>query len=174
MTSRRLVALLASLVVLSGSRARSAKADPAEPAPQAPTRSSELQPTNPMRLADAQATEPATPPLPPEPATQAAAGPPAATKALVVTALGYVEAHYAYNTNRPSNRITAYRGFDNRHNTFTLSNVALGGSAEYGPLSGRAILQIGATPSSYYAAEPMLSGGGAAGATGPEVWKYLH
>ena len=37
----------------------------------------------------------------------------------------YVETLYQWNFNRPSNRITNYRGFDNRHDTFTLANVAL-------------------------------------------------
>jgi hypothetical protein len=38
---------------------------------------------------------------------------------------GYVEALYQWNFNSPSNGITNYRGFDNRHNTFTVSNIAL-------------------------------------------------
>ena len=65
-----------------------------------------------------------------------------------MTPLGYVEVYYAYNFNRPSNGITNYRGFDNRHNTFSLSNAALGAEMESGPVGGKVILQIGSTPSS--------------------------
>ncbi len=93
---------------------------------------------------------------------------------LKVTPLGYIEALYAYNFNRPSNGITNYRGFDNRHNTFTLSNVALGANAEIGPVTARLILQYGSTPSTYYASEPGLSGSAGANASGPELWRYVQ
>jgi hypothetical protein len=93
---------------------------------------------------------------------------------LKLTPLGYVEGHYAYNFNRPSNGITNYRGFDNRHNTFTLANAALGANAEYGPVTTRIILQIGSTPSTYYAGEPSLPGTAGANASNAELWKYLQ
>lgn len=93
---------------------------------------------------------------------------------LKVTPTGYVEAFYAYNFNRPTNGITNYRGFDNRHNTFTLSNAALGAFWEAGPVGGKIMLQIGSTPSSYYSAEPNLSGAGGANATNAELWKYIQ
>src|SRR5687768_15261461 len=41
------------------------------------------------------------------------------------TASGYIEAFYQYNFNNPSNRLTNYRGFDNLHNTVSLSNAVL-------------------------------------------------
>ena len=97
--------------------------------------------------------------------------PPATLK---VTPLGYVEAHYAYNLNRPSNGITHYRGFDNRHNAFTLANAALGASAEYGPLAVRLIVQYGSTPSTYYLGEPALAGGPGTNASSAELWKFLQ
>src|SRR5687768_15129769 len=97
-----------------------------------------------------------------------------ATAPLKVTPTGYVEAFYAYNFNRPSNGITNYRGFDNRHNTFSLSNAALGAFWEAGPVGGKIMLQIGSTPSSYYSAEPNLSGSGGANASNAELWKYIQ
>jgi hypothetical protein len=91
-----------------------------------------------------------------------------------IAPLGYVEAYYAYNLNRPSNGITNFRGFDDRHNTFTLSNVALGANFEAGPVGGRLILQIGSTPSTYYMSEPHHAGANGASASGPESWKHLQ
>jgi len=93
---------------------------------------------------------------------------------LKVTPTGYIEAYYAWNFNRPVNNITNYRGFDSRHNTFTLSNAALGATFESGPVGGKLMLQVGSQPSTYYAAEPSLPGAGATNATGPELWKYLQ
>lgn len=93
---------------------------------------------------------------------------------LKVTPIGYVEAYYAWNFNRPPNDITNYRGFDNRHNSFTLQNVALGAVAERGPVGAKVMLQIGHMPTTYYASEPTLPGAGGANATGPELWKYLQ
>ncbi len=90
-----------------------------------------------------------------------------------ITPLGYVEANYSYNFGKPANGITNYRGFDNRHNTFTLSNVALGAAWESGAVSGRLVLQVGHTPSTYYLSEPSANGA-ASNATGPEFWKYLQ
>ncbi|MEO7113176.1 MAG: outer membrane beta-barrel protein, partial [Polyangiaceae bacterium] len=111
-------------------------------------------------------------PLPASPPPQPPAE--AAKPALSVTPVGYVEAYYAYNLNRPSNGITNYRGFDNRHNTFTLQNAALGANFEAGPVGGRLVLQVGAIPSTSYLSEPALSGTGSVNATGPELWKYLQ
>jgi hypothetical protein len=87
---------------------------------------------------------------------------------------GYVEAHYSYNFNRPSNGITDFRGFDNRHDTFTLANAVLGGTFDYESLSGRLALQIGHTPTTYYLAEPSSPGGSAAASTGADVFKYVQ
>lgn len=93
---------------------------------------------------------------------------------LKISPVGYVEGYYAYNFNRPSNGITNYRGFDNRHNTFSLTNAALGANWEAGPIGGRLTFQIGSTPSTYYLAEPALAGAGGANATSSELWKYLQ
>lgn len=91
-----------------------------------------------------------------------------------LTPIGYVEAYYAYNFNRPSNAITNYRGFDNRHATFSLSNAALGAQAGTGPVTTRLIFQVGSTPETYYGSEPGLAGAGGANATSAELWKYLQ
>ncbi len=132
----------------------------------------------------APSTPPVSTPTPaspaPAPASPVSASPapapasPAPAPAVTITPIGYVEAHYAYNLNRPSNGITHYRGFDNRHNTFTLANVALGATLEAGPVGAKLVLQAGSTPSTYYSGEPGLAGAAGANATGPELWKYLQ
>ncbi|MFO0589496.1 MAG: outer membrane beta-barrel protein [Polyangiaceae bacterium] len=94
--------------------------------------------------------------------------------ALPFTLSGYVEGFYSWNFNAPSNGITNYRGFDDRHNAFTLSNVALDALWDRDDLLGRLTLQIGSTPSTYYLGEPPLPGTGAASASGPDTWKYLQ
>lgn len=94
--------------------------------------------------------------------------------AFTLTPTGYVEAYYAYNFKRPSNGITNYRGFDNRHDTFSLSNAVLGANWEAGPVGGRLTFQVGSTPSSYYAGEPSLAGSAGANASNAEMWKYLQ
>ena len=87
---------------------------------------------------------------------------------------GYVEAGYQWNFNQPSNGVTAYRGFDTRHNTFTLSNVVLDASGSLGPVSARLALQVGHTPETYYLAEPSRRGAGGAGDSSLAVWKFIQ
>ncbi|MDC3961279.1 outer membrane beta-barrel protein [Polyangium jinanense] len=91
------------------------------------------------------------------------------------TPTGYVEGFFQYNLGAPSNGITHYRGFDNRHASFTLANVALGGDWERGAASARTVLQIGHTPNTYYLAEPSLPGAPGTSASNAETtWKYLQ
>ena len=139
------------LLVASPSLAR---ADDPAPAP-APAPTESALPTDPTPL------QPFPPPEPEAPAVR-------------VTPIGYIEAYYSWNFNRPVNNITNYRGFDNRHNTFTLSNAALGAAFESGPVGGKLMLQVGSQPSTYYGAEPVLPGASAANASGPELWKYIQ
>jgi hypothetical protein len=147
---------IVTLAVAETGVARAARAQPTEvETPAAPT----------------SAHDEAPPPPTPSPAQD---GGKDEKPSLKVTPLGYVEAYYAYNFNRPSNGITNYRGFDNRHNTFSLTNIALGANAEYGPVTTRLILQVGSTPSTYYLSEPVHPGTGGANASGPELWKYLQ
>lgn len=87
---------------------------------------------------------------------------------------GYVEAFYQWNFDDPSNGISNFRGFDNRHNTFTLSNVALDAAWDHEGLVGRLTLQIGHTPSTYYLSEPGSPGANGANASDAELWKYVQ
>jgi hypothetical protein len=87
---------------------------------------------------------------------------------------GYVETYYQYNTNAPSNGITAFRGFDSRHNSFTISNVALDTELDHNNVVGRLTLQVGTTPTTYYLAEPSLPAGGGVSRTDGELWKYIQ
>ncbi|MHB8872697.1 MAG: outer membrane beta-barrel protein [Myxococcaceae bacterium] len=87
---------------------------------------------------------------------------------------GYAEVFYQWNFNQPSNGITNFRAFDNRHNTFTLANAVLDAAGTAGPASARVALQVGHTPESYYLAEPSFPGTGAVGSTGAPVWKSLQ
>ena len=91
-----------------------------------------------------------------------------------VTLAGYVEALYQWNFHNPSNGITNFRGFDTRHNTFTLSNVVLDATGVLGPVSVRLALQVGATPETYYLAEPDRGSAGGAGASNLDVWKFIQ
>jgi hypothetical protein len=124
--------------------------------------------------------EPSPTPAPPSaaPTTPSAAPttpsptPPPKTAPPPYTIGGYVEALYQWNFNRPSNDVTAQRGFDDRHNTFTLSNVALDGQWDYEGVNGRLTLQVGETPSVYYASEPVRAG--QAETSGPGLWKYIQ
>ena len=90
------------------------------------------------------------------------------------TFAGTVEAFYQWNFNQPSDGVTAFRGFDNRHNTFTIANAVLDARWDFKRVVGRLALQVGHTPSSYYLAEPGFGGGAGTNATGMEVWKYLQ
>jgi hypothetical protein len=113
--------------------------------------------------------------LPPDPTPLAPFPPPEPeAPAVKVTPIGYIEAYYAWNFNDPVNNITNYRAFDNRHNTITINNAALGATLESGPVSGRLMLQIGNQPSSVYASEPVHPGTPVANASGPELWKYIQ
>jgi hypothetical protein len=91
-----------------------------------------------------------------------------------VTFGGYAEAFYQWNFNRPVNGVTNFRGFDNRHNSFTLSNVALDATWDVHDLVGKLTLQVGHTPSTYYLAEPALAGASGANASSAELWKYVQ
>jgi hypothetical protein len=121
------------------------------------------------------------PPIPETPAQVAA--PPLDTGlslhgpiGLSVMPLAYVETFYQWNFNNPSNGITAYRGFDDRHNTFTLSNVALGTAWRAGPVYGRVVFQIGNTPNAYYLDEPTTVGyaPGGVGTSDASLWRFIQ
>jgi hypothetical protein len=90
------------------------------------------------------------------------------------TFFGYAEASYAYNTNQPSNGITHLRGFDNRHNTFTIQNVALGVSWDWENVVGNVTLQVGHTGATYYLGEPSLVGALGTSASSASLWQFVQ
>lgn len=91
-----------------------------------------------------------------------------------LTLSGYAEVFYQWNFNEPSNGITNYRGFDNRHNSFTIDNAVLDALGSLGPVDVHVALQVGHTPDSYYLAEPISPGTSVVGTTGPDAWKLLQ
>lgn len=109
----------------------------------------------------------ASPASPPAPSSGEASKP-------VITVGGYLEEYYQLQIQDASNRITNLRGYDNRSRTFTLSNIALDLKGETGPITEHVVLQIGHTPSTYYLAEPALTGTSSVNATGGELWKYVQ
>lgn len=91
-----------------------------------------------------------------------------------VTVGGYIEGYFAYNFNNPTNALTNFRGFDNRHQQLTLQNVVLDTVGALGPVTTHLALQFGHSAEAYYAAEPPSVGAGGAGGSGPQVWKFLQ
>ncbi len=87
---------------------------------------------------------------------------------------GYVEAMGTVSFQAPSNGVIHLRGFDNRHATFTLANVALDLSWDAHHVIGKLALQVGPTPSTYYLAEPAAPGASGTSASGPDLWKYVQ
>lgn len=87
----------------------------------------------------------------------------------------WVEAYYAWNFNEPGNGITDLRGFDNRHDSFNLSNVAIDARWDAEGVNGRITLQWGSTPATYYLAEtaaPSLGTG--VGAQSISLWQFVQ
>ena len=70
-----------------------------------------------------------------------------------LTVGAYVETYFGWNFNKPENGVTAFRGFDARHDSFALSNAVLDTHWSAGAVSGRLALQTGDTPDIYYGAE---------------------
>jgi hypothetical protein len=64
-----------------------------------------------------------------------------------------VEVYFGWNSNKPASGVTAFRGFDAKHNSFSLSNAVLDLRATAGDVSARLALQTGDTPDIYYGAE---------------------
>ena len=125
----------------------------------------------------ARADEPPAPVPPPAPAPVVT--PPAASAAPSAwrpsyTLNGYIEAGYTYGFEKPSNGVINYRGFDNRHNTFTIENVVLDAAGKLGSLSARVALQVGRTPDTYYLAEPVHPGTAGTGASSAATWRFLQ
>lgn len=155
----RLSSILPLILTLT---AASAGAQPSAPAPSV---------APPAPAPSAPPPAPSSAPAPVVPAAPAEAAPAAGPS---VRFDGYVEVGFSHNFNEPSNGITNFRGFDNRHDTFSLSNAVLGATFDYESFMGRLALQVGDAPTTYYLAEPALPGSGGAGPSGAEVWKYVQ
>lgn len=91
-----------------------------------------------------------------------------------MTVAGYVEAFYQLNFNHPDNLVTAFRGFDNRTNSFTVENAVLDAAGAHGAVSARVALQVGHAPASYYQFEPSIPAQGGAGPSGPDLWRLIQ
>lgn len=91
-----------------------------------------------------------------------------------VNVTGYLETFYSWNFERPGNDVTAFRGFDNRHDSLTIGNAVLDAAWSSGSVSGRVALQVGHTPETYYLAEPASPAVGGTGKSNNDVWKYLQ
>ncbi len=70
-----------------------------------------------------------------------------------ITVSAFVETYVSWNFNKPENGVTAFRGFDARHNSFALSNAVVDTRWTAGAVSGRLALQTGDTPDIYYGSE---------------------
>jgi hypothetical protein len=97
----------------------------------------------------------------------------------VLTIGGYVETGFTWSFNEPWNGLIAWRGFDNRHATFTLANVALPLRFELDRVYVAVTLQWGNTPDTYYLAEPAdpTALGPASVGVGPSsaaTWRFLQ
>ncbi len=113
-------------------------------------------------------------PVPAAPISSLAEGSARSSSRANLTVGGYAELFYQWNFNEPQNGIHNFRGFDNRHNSFTISNAVIDAAGSVGPVSAHVALQVGHTPESYYLAEPVVPAASGAGATGPNVWKYIQ
>jgi len=71
---------------------------------------------------------------------------------------GFIETYGSWNTNNPANGITAWRFFDSRHATFTLSLASIHVEVQDPVLRGKVALQTGQTALGYFLAEPDLPG----------------
>jgi hypothetical protein len=99
----------------------------------------------------------------------------AAAQAGKISLGGYAEVFYSYNFDRPSNRITNFRGFDNRESTFTLSNAVASVAWEKAAVSGKIAAQVGHTPNTYYLAEPAAAGTSSTPTSdATTTWKYIQ
>lgn len=88
---------------------------------------------------------------------------------------GYVETYYSYNFNRPSNGLTNFRAFDNRHNALTLQNLALDAGWESHRVYGRIALQVGHAPATYYGtSEPTQAGSSGAAASDAILFRNVQ
>ncbi len=92
-----------------------------------------------------------------------------------LTISGYAETYYSFNFNRPSNGITHYRTFDNRHNAITLQNLALDLGWDSKHALARIALQAGHAPNTYYGvSEPDMPGAPGTPGSNSDLWRYIQ
>lgn len=87
---------------------------------------------------------------------------------------GYAEVAYAYNFNQPQNGVTNWRGFDNRHDTFNVSNAVLDLAWSVAAVTGRVALQFGTTADALFLSEPAAAGTSSVNAAGAAVFRHLQ
>lgn len=88
---------------------------------------------------------------------------------------GYLEAFYAWNFNQPSNGITEFRAFDNRHNQFTVQALALDLSFASRHFEVRLVGQTGNGPATYVgASEPTRAGTALTPPSNAQAWQHLQ
>lgn len=91
-----------------------------------------------------------------------------------VTVGGYVEAYVQANLQRPADRVTRLRAFDDRSGALALANAVVDVQAQRGRVRARIALQAGTTGASYYQAEPSLPAAGGAPASDAALWRHLQ
>lgn len=89
---------------------------------------------------------------------------------------GYVETFYSYNFNKPSNGLTNYRAFDNRHNAITLQNIALDTEWNSQYIFAHLAFQAGHAPATYYGvSEPSMPGfATGVSSSSASLWQYVQ
>ncbi|MCK6521586.1 porin [Myxococcota bacterium] len=85
---------------------------------------------------------------------------------------GLVEGYYAWNLNQPTNHVNALRGFDDRHNSLTLSLASAHVAVVHDVARGTVALQTGTVPAALFATEP--TGPGAFAATGADELSIIR
>lgn len=95
-------------------------------------------------------------------------------RALTFRPFGMIELHFTWAMQNPEVGVLALRGFDNRHASFTFSNVVFGSDFRYGDAYAHVALQWGNTPTTYYLAEPADLGGLGVGPSGAPLWRVLQ
>lgn len=164
---RFVMPFLCGALVLTPSIA-SAQQAPQAPSNTTPAQGGETAATTPSASGDA-----ATPAPPAAPASggEAAAATPAAggESAEAEPAVhfhGALEAAYGYNFNEPSNGVTAWRWYDNRHNLIGLQNALLSTEWNLGPVKGHVALQLGAFTELFWEGRP--------GAPSDLLWRFMQ
>jgi hypothetical protein len=121
--------------------------------------------------------------LAPASAEEQSLAPPASSQVVLdgqfgkLTLGGYGEGYYQWNFNRPPSGITNFRGFDNRHNAFTIANAVVDAQYEKSGVMARIALQVGHTPNTYYLAEPTSKADlttSVIGASDAATWRFIQ